>query len=183
MAYVAHHIAAAWPRILGAARALERAGSFAGLYRGVLDQRGLVERAQLAGELVASAHIDAAVRCCAAFEDMEPGDWLRMAAIDATIPRRRPPPSVAIALRLRGVQCQRLVAQVVEDLNGEDAVLVELQSTRGDVVSCRREDFDEALEGALRMAGALPDRPQAPARQPLPDTHSFDDPRGGDTDE
>lgn len=177
MRLVAQHVLTAWPRILGAARALEQAGSFAGIYRGVEGQRALVERAALAGETLESAHIEAAVRCCAAFEDVHPDDWLRFAAIEDTVRRRRPPPPVAIALRLYGAQAEYFSARVTTELDGTESVRVTIRTTRGDVASCRREDFDEALEGALKMVGAGPKRPSPVGRDPLPDAHN---PDGGD---
>jgi hypothetical protein len=38
---------------------------------------------------------------------------LRSKAVEAQMPRRKPPAALDLQIRLRGLQCQRLVAQLI----------------------------------------------------------------------
>jgi hypothetical protein len=94
--------------------------------------------------------ITTTLRMLALQDGMHAGDWLRMKAVEASLPRRKPPPAVDLQIRLRGLNCKRLVAKIDEDQN----VRVTIWNTRGDVASVQSESFANALDGAIQMAGA-----------------------------
>lgn len=95
-------------------------------------------------------------------DGMHAADWLRARAVEAQMPRRKTPASVDLQIRLKGVQCKRLVAQLVTHyIEGTDEVYeahrVTIKNVRGDVASVESPSFSNALEGAIAMAGARRD--------------------------
>lgn len=108
------------------------------------------------------------LRVLAAIDCMHAGDWLRMKAADQRMPRRKTPPAVDLQIRLKGLQCKRLVCSLVRLKTGEHAMIpgveyeahrVTIHTVRGDVVSAEGPGFANALEGAIKMAGARQDEP------------------------
>lgn len=114
--------------------------------------REIIDAAVIKGDSgTVLASVALALRILSAQEGMHALDWLRMRAIDEQMPRRKPPAAVDLQLRLKGLQCKRLVAHC--DPDGE-SYRVTIQNTRGDVASVNSSSFASALEGAMRMAGA-----------------------------
>jgi hypothetical protein len=103
-----------------------------------------------------------ALRFLALQDGMHANDWLRMRFADEQAPRRKPPASVDLQIRLRNVQCNFLVARICRGkpdssrCDGErlpDTFRVTIRTMRGDVASCESEHFAHALDGAVAMAG------------------------------
>lgn len=93
----------------------------------------------------------------AMIDGMHAQDWIRMRYVEATTPRRKPPPSTDLQMRLAGLQCRRLVCTLVRREHGRtvyEAHRVTIHNLRGDVSSAESSSFPNALEGALKMAGA-----------------------------
>jgi hypothetical protein len=113
-------------------------------------------------EAIDDPDLTRALRILAAQDGMHAGDWLRARAVEAQMPRRKPPAPLDLQIRLKGVQCMRLVAQLITRREGEtvtEAHRVTIRNTRGDVASCESASFANALEGAIKMAGARGDQP------------------------
>jgi hypothetical protein len=102
-------------------------------------------------EVVSHADITRVVRLLALQAGMHADDWLRMTAADALLPRRKPPPAVELQIRLRWLNCKRLVCRLDE---AKQNYRVTIHNVRGDVASVESCDFANALEGAIKMAGA-----------------------------
>lgn len=100
------------------------------------------------------ADITRTLRLLALQDGMHAGDWLRMKAVEAQLPRRKPPPSVDLQIRLRGLNCKRLVAKSDHE---RESHRVTIWNMRGDVVSVDSSSFANALDGAIAMAGARTD--------------------------
>lgn len=99
-----------------------------------------------------------ALRVLSQQDGMHAADWLRMKAVEASMPRRKPPPALDLQLRLKGLNCTRLVAQLVRgDTEDDEGFRVTIRNVRGDVVSVESASFANALEGAIKMAGARQD--------------------------
>lgn len=100
-------------------------------------------------------HADLARALCvmAAADNMHVGDWMERTVYELQMPRVKTPAPADLQIRLRGLSCRRLVAT----LNHEtDNYRVVVKNLRGDVASCESSDFLNALEGAIKMAGARP---------------------------
>jgi hypothetical protein len=148
-----------WGRISRSADALHGVGAIA--HNG--QQLGeLVQAAVAVGqELVAIEDLTRTLRVLAAQDGMHAGDWLRSRAVEAQMPRRKPPAALDLQIRLRGLQCRRLVAKLITRTDDEDvteAYRVTIVNTRGDVASVESSSFANALEGAIAMAGARADQ-------------------------
>lgn len=113
----------------------------------------LTEEAAIAST-IDHAEITKALRVLAGQDNMHAGDWLRARAVDAQMPRRKPPAALDLQIRLKGLQCKRLVARCDDD--GE-SFRVAIANVRGDVASCHSTSFANALEGVIKMAGARSD--------------------------
>jgi len=129
----------------------------------VLFLLGLVPRgaddARRICELVAAAKrrtinhpsITTALRVLAAADGQHAADWLEQQALDAGVPRRKPPPAVDLVARLEGLDCRRLLLEERLDLG---VVRVTVWNHRGDVASHESGSTANALEGAIHMASA-----------------------------
>lgn len=106
----------------------------------------------------ASDHADLvrAVRVLAWQDNMHSSDWLRKEAADALVPRRKQALVTDLQIRLNGVQAKRIVMSA---RTGEGTYRCTVQTFQGDVVSCRSDNFVNALTGAITMAGARKDDP------------------------
>lgn len=117
----------------------------------------LGKTAAAGGTVFDDAALTKTLHVLASQDGMHAADWLRMRAHEASIPRRKTPPSTDLQIRLKGVQCTRLVAQLIRrDDNGEsyEAYRVTIKNVRGDVASVESSQFSNALDGAIKMAGA-----------------------------
>lgn len=83
-------------------------------------------------------------------------DWLEQQAVEAQLPRRKPPPAVDLVLRLDGVDARRLL---LEELGAEGVVRCTVWNHRGDVVSHESGSTANALAGAIRLADARREPP------------------------
>lgn len=149
---------AIWPRF---ARALDALCEIGAASVRSADVRAVLDAMLAAGrELVDDAIITAVLRLLALQDSMHANDWLRVRAAEAMTPRRKPPASTDLQMRLRGVQCRYLGARLVYgdgETPGGDRYRVTIENMRGDVASCEHVMFPSALEGALRMSGARRD--------------------------
>jgi hypothetical protein len=68
---------------------------------------------------------------------------------------RRPPRPDRRGYGIVDLSCRRLVATMDP---AADRFRVTIKNLRGDVASCESHDFINALEGAIKMAGARADR-------------------------
>lgn len=142
-------VRAIWWRIERTIDALHEVGALALV---AVDVKTLVDELAASGlELTSSEALTKALRVLALQDGMHAADWLRMKAVEAQMPRRKPPAAVELQLRLRGVACRRLVAQLDEETG---TVRVTIKNMRGDVASVQSESFANALEGAIKMSGA-----------------------------
>lgn len=152
-----------WGRISRSADALHGIGAIA---RDGAALGELVQAAAAAGQhLLDLEDVTRTLRVMAAQDGMHAGDWLRSRAAEAQLPRRKPPPALDLQIRLRGLQCERLVAKVirrVDDKTVVEAYRVTITNTRGDVASVESSSFANALEGAISMAGARADVTEDP---------------------
>lgn len=145
---------AIWTRV---ARTVEALWSIHAVTNPSAELRKLVQATQEVGDAVIDhPDITRALRVLAAQDGMHAGDWLRMKAVEASMPRRKPPPALDLQLRLRGLNCTRLVAQLVRR-EDEESYRVTIRNVRGDVSSVESASFANALEGAIKMAGARKD--------------------------
>lgn len=121
-----------------------------------IELKRLVDAAQERGRKdIDHQDITRTLRVLAAQDGMHAGDWLRMKAVEASLPRRKPPPAVDLQLRLKGLNCKRLVAQLVKgETEDDEGFRVTIVTMRGDVASVESPSFANALEGAIKMAGA-----------------------------
>lgn len=147
-------VLAIWSRIARTADALHVVGAIAS--SGEL-LRGAVDDAAEQGNSVIDHHdLTRTLRVLALQDGMHAGDWLRARAVEADMPRRKPPASVELQIRLKGVQCSRLVARLIRvEKDGElyEAHRVTIKNLRGDVASVESSSFANALDGAIKMAG------------------------------
>lgn len=86
------------------------------------------------------------LRVLAAPDRMSPSDWLRMKVVDQSGRHGKP----GHPLDLRGLRCRKLIASF--ESSGD--VLVTVENLRGGIASVKSCNFGNALEGAIRMAGA-----------------------------
>jgi len=144
---------AIWPRIARAVDTMH--GTGAGELRSDELKRA-IDAAAAMGSL-AFVHRDLARTLCvmASVENMHVDDWLRRTVYESQLPRRKPPAPADLQIRLRGLSCRRLVATMDP---AADRFRVTIKNLRGDVASCESHDFINALEGAIKMAGARADR-------------------------
>jgi hypothetical protein len=91
------------------------------------------------------------LRILAAPLSMHCDDYLRMKGVEAQLPRRKLDPSVDLQIRLRGLEARRVVCQL-DDVT--ETYRVTIKNVRGDVASAAGATFPNALEGAIKMAGA-----------------------------
>lgn len=148
------HLRSIWLRIARTAGMLQMFGAIT-MRPDALKQ--LVDAtAECGNEVVDHPAITRTLRVLAAAEDMHAADWLRMKALEADLPRRRLPPAVDLQLRLRGLQATRIVAQLIRrnEFGRPENFRVTIRTTRGDVASVESTNFANALEGAIKMAGA-----------------------------
>jgi hypothetical protein len=151
--YPVDHVVSIWGRIARMAEALHAVGAIA---RAPQQLRELVD-ACAAGGSIDHDDITRTLRVLALQDGMHAGDWLRARAVEAGIPRRKPPAPLDLQMRLRSVQCQRLVARLVrisEDGRAYEGYRVTIMNVRGDVASAESSSLANALEGAIKMAGA-----------------------------
>ncbi len=149
-------VLAIWSRIARTAEALVGIGAIAtqpGDLRRIVDATGEAGNAAIDHDCLTRT-----LRVLAHADGMHAGDWLRARAVEAQMPRRKPPAPLDLQIRLKGVQCKRLVGQLIERDDG-DAYRVTIMNTRGDVASVESSSFANALEGAIRMAGARSEGP------------------------
>lgn len=95
-----------------------------------------------------------AVRILAWQDNMHAADWLRMRGVEALLPRRKQALVTDLQIRLKGVQAKRIVMSAVTE---EGAYRVTVHTFQGDVVSALSDNFVNALNGAIAMAGARKD--------------------------
>jgi hypothetical protein len=149
---------AIWQRV---ARTVEALWAIHAVTSSSAELRKLVQATQEVGDgVIDHQDITRALRVLAAQDGMHAADWLRMKAVEASMPRRKPPPALDLQLRLKGLNCTRLVAQLRRSDpidRGSKAFRVTIRNVRGDVVSCESPSFSNALEGAIKMAGARKD--------------------------
>jgi hypothetical protein len=147
---------AIWQRV---ARTVEALWAIHAVTSSSAELRKLVQATQEVGDgVIDHQDITRALRVLAAQDGMHAADWLRMKAVEASMPRRKPPPALDLQLRLKGLNCTRLVAQLRRSTDPEDeGFRVTIRNVRGDVVSCESPSFANALEGAIKMAGARKD--------------------------
>lgn len=148
-------VLAIWSRVARAAEALRFVGALdvspEALRKAVDDHvaQGL--------ELVDIPDLTKTLVVCAVQDGMHAGDWLRMRAVEAQLPRRKPPAALDLQIRLKGLQCRRLVAQLITRHEGtevHESHRVTIVNVRGDVASVESSSFANALDGAIKMAGA-----------------------------
>lgn len=146
--YCIDHLRAIWGRFARTADALR---AVAAIPLGGEDLRLVVQTAAEAGnEAISNPTITRVLRILAAQDGMHAGDWLRMRAAEAVLPRRKTPPAVELQIRLRGLNCKRLVVKIAD----REHYRVTIQNVRGDVASAESASLTNALEGAIKMAGA-----------------------------
>lgn len=143
---------AIWGRIARTAEALQVIGAIDTTHERLAE---LVTEAKQAGSSAFDHFaMTKVLRVLALQDNMHAADWLRMKAVEAELPRRKPPPALDLQLRLKGLQCHRLVAQVLDAGDATERVRVTIRNVRGDVASVESPSFANALEGAIKMAGA-----------------------------
>jgi len=144
---------AIWPRI---ARAVDTMHGIGAVGLRANELKRAIDAAAALGSL-AFLHRDLARTLCvmASVENMHVDDWLRRTVYESQLPRRKPPAPADLQIRLRGLSCRRLVATMAPE---RDSFRVTIKNLRGDVASCESHDFINALEGAIKMAGARADR-------------------------
>lgn len=140
---------AIWQRFTRTADALFEVGAIA---NPTAKLRQLLEAAK--GE-IDHPDVTRALRVLALQDGMHAGDWLRMKAVEAQLPRRKPPPAVELQIRLRGLNCKRLIAKLDDE---KENYRVTIWNSRGDVASVESASFANALDGAIQMAGARNDQ-------------------------
>jgi len=144
-------IRAIWGRIARMVDALRDVGAICSSVTVASIEASLRGAEELGAEVIDDYELTKTLRVLAAQDNMHAGDWLRARAVEAQMPRRKPPPALDLQLRLKGLQCKRLVARCEPD--GE-SYRVTIANVRGDVVSAHSSSFANALEGAIKMAGA-----------------------------
>lgn len=150
---------AIWTKV---ARTIEALWTIHAVTNSSAELRKLIQVTQEVGDSVIDhPDITRALRVLALQDGMHAADWLRMKAVEASMPRRKPPPALDLQLRLKGLNCKRLVAQLIrrdlDDGEIEESYRVTIRSVRGDVASVESASFANALEGAIKMAGARKD--------------------------
>lgn len=144
-----------WTRV---ARTIEALWAIHAVSHASAEIRRLIQATSEVGDAVIDhPDITKALRVCATQDGMHAADWLRMKAVEASMPRRKPPPALDLQLRLKGLNCTRLVAQTIVREDDEEAFRVTIRNVRGDVCSVESGSFANALEGAMKMAGARKD--------------------------
>jgi len=141
-------IRAIWNRV---ARMIESLHAIGAVKSSLRELDATLVSAAALGSMVDDSEITKVLRVLAGQDNMHAGDWLRARAVEAQMPRRKPPAALELQIRLKGLQCKRLVARC--DGDGE-SYRVTIANVRGDVVSCHSTSFANSLEGAIKMAGA-----------------------------
>lgn len=151
--YCIDELLAIWSRI---ARTVDALYAVHAVARSSVELKQLVDATRELGDAVIDHQdITRTLRVLAAQDGMHAGDWLRMKAVEASLPRRKPPPAVDLQIRLKGLNCKRLVAQLVSgETEDDEGFRVTIVTMRGDVASVESHNFANALEGAIKMAGA-----------------------------
>lgn len=147
-------VLAIWSRVSRTADALFAVSAIAS--SGNALQSALQDAAELGATVIDHDCLTRTLRVLALQDGMHAGDWLRMRALEAGMPRRKPPASTDLQIRLKGVQCVRLVAQLIRRQEGDEvheAHRVTIRNVRGDVASVESPSFANALDGAIKMAG------------------------------
>jgi hypothetical protein len=149
-------VQALWPRIARVVRTLHAIGA---LRTAAAELEHVITAAAQAGRPTVD-HADLARALCvmAAGDNMHVGDWMERTVYELQMPRRKAPAPVDLQIRLRGLICRRLVAQINDET---ESYRVTIKSLRGDVASVESSSFSNALEGAIKMAGAVA-RPEDP---------------------
>lgn len=106
----------------------------------------IAAEAQANGGAVQNPDLFVILRVLAAPDRMTAHDWLRMKVVETSRRLDRP----GHQLDLRGLRCKRLV--IAYDERGD--VVVTVENRRGDVASVVSCNLGNALDGAIRMAGA-----------------------------
>jgi hypothetical protein len=154
-------VLAIWTRVARTADALYQTQALSSS-AAALHQRIQVT-AEQGNQAIDDPELTRVLRVLAAQDGMHAGDWLRKTAVEAQMPRRKPPASIDLQVRLKGVQCVRLVCSLVRRRGDEDKMLeshrVTIRNTRGDVASCESDSFANALDGAIKMAGVRTEEP------------------------
>lgn len=146
-------VLAIWPRI---ARTIETLRAIGAVRMAPEDIEAVIRPLADAGvQGVRHPELGRVLCVMAAADNMHVGDWLRKTVAESQLPRRKSPAPADLSIRLRGLACKRLVATCKPD---DDTYRVTIHNVRGDVVSCESWDFHNALEGAIKMAGARADR-------------------------
>jgi hypothetical protein len=151
--YPISELLAIWSKVARTADALYAVNAIS---RPSLELKQLVDAThELGDQVVDHQDLTRTLRVLAAQDGMHAGDWLRMKAVEASLPRRKPPPAVDLQLRLKGLNCKRLIAQLVKgETEDDEGFRVTIVTMRGDVASVESPSFANALEGAIKMAGA-----------------------------
>jgi hypothetical protein len=150
-------VLAIWPRI---ARTIETLRAIGAVRSRPEDIETVIRSNAEAGcQAVEHRELGRVLCVMAAGDNMHVGDWLRRTVAESHMPRRKPPAPADLAIRLRGLACKRLVARINDETESYRVTILNL---RGDVASCESYDFINALEGAIKMAGARADRTEEP---------------------
>lgn len=148
---------AIWPRI---ARTVETMRAIGAVSTPPEDlELAMNAASDLGAQLVQHQDLGRVLCVMAAGDNMHVGDWLRKTVSESQLPRRKSPAPADLSIRLRGLACRRLVARCDPE---RQAYRVTIHNVRGDVASCESFDFLNALEGAIKMAGARASRSEEP---------------------
>lgn len=148
-------VLAIWSKVSRTAEALLAIGAIATSVEAL--QLELDATAAAGNAVIEHADLTRILRVLATQDGMHAGDWLRARAAEASMPRKKPPASTELQIRLKGVQCLRLDARLIRRKEGEqlyEAHRVTIKNVRGDVASVESPSFANALDGAIAMAGA-----------------------------
>lgn len=144
-------VLAIWSKVSRTADALHAIGAIPS--NGEALQLAVGKTAAAGGTVIDHECLTRTLRLLALQDGMHAADWLRMRAVEAEMPRRKPPAPVDLQIRLRGVKCTLFVAKLSRDEeDGDEAYRVTVKNVRGDVASASSSSFANALEGALKMA-------------------------------
>lgn len=118
--------------------------------------RAIIDATAEEADAVVHPDLERALRVLGWQDNMHAGDWLRMRAAEAMLPRRKQALVTDLQIRLKGVQAKRIVMSARTE---EGSYHCTVRTFQGDVVSARSDNFVNALNGAIEMAGARKDGP------------------------
>lgn len=145
-AYVTAHVATCWPLIMNSIDALERQSILFDSQRRVKQLVDLSIASQI--ETVEHPSLTSAVELLGRLQALRGEEWLRQTYAARTVPRRKPPPPTDLQIRLQPSVCAKKVS--IEAVNGDYRATI--ITTQGDIVVCRGDKMQWALDGALNMA-------------------------------